>query len=82
VGQLTCYQAFTCLVPYSLIQWFESVPYWFHCVSGSTAFYLSADLDPDPGSQTNANPDPAQILPSKLDFSMAISRVRGGGGWG
>jgi hypothetical protein len=35
------------------------------------AFYLIADPNPDTGSQTNADPDPGQTLPSqKVDFHM------------
>jgi len=36
----------------------------FSC-SLDPAFYLSADTDPDPGSQTNPDTDPGQTYKSK-----------------
>jgi hypothetical protein len=52
-------------------------PYWFQCGSGSS-FYLNADpeTDPDPGSQTNADPDGTEscsdflLSHKKLNFYM------------
>ncbi len=49
-------------------------PHYFQCESGSSdpAFYLNAD--PDPGSQTDADPDTVQTLPSKK-FNFYIKNV-------
>jgi hypothetical protein len=42
-------------------------PHWFKGGSGTSFFYLNAD--PNPGSQTNPDPDPGQTLPSqKVEF--------------
>ncbi len=53
-----------------VVLWVGSDPHWFHHFSAypDPFFYLNADpdLDPDPGSQTNADPGPGQTLPSQI----------------
>ncbi len=45
-------------------------PHWFHADADPVFFYLSAD--PDPGSETNGNPDPD---PGHKKFNFYMNNI-------